>query len=77
MGSPFDTGTWDGVIGAYYTGYGSGEMMWLLVAIAFCVVASLGWPPSRVRVIRQERWLSQPFIEMQRPPSGGLFCFPG
>jgi hypothetical protein len=39
MGSPFDTGTWDGVTGAYYTGYGSGEMMWLLLAIALCVVA--------------------------------------
>lgn len=29
---------WAAVEGAYYTGYGSGEMLWLIVAIVLCVV---------------------------------------
>ena len=39
MGAPFDTGTWNGVEGAYFTGAGGGMMVvWLLVAIALCVL---------------------------------------
>ena len=30
---------WAAVEGAYYTGYGSGEMLWLIVAIVLCIVA--------------------------------------
>lgn len=29
---------WAAVDGAYYTGYGSGEMLWLIVAIVLTVV---------------------------------------
>ncbi len=29
---------WAAVEGAYYTGHGSGEVVWLLIAIALCVV---------------------------------------
>ena len=40
MGSPFSTGTWNGVEGAYYMGLGtSWELIWLLVSIAMCVLA--------------------------------------
>lgn len=40
MGSPFTTGTWNGVDGAYYTGMGgSWELIWLGVSIAMCVLA--------------------------------------
>ncbi len=39
MGAPFDTGTWNGVEGAYYTGAGGGELLWLLVSIACCIAA--------------------------------------
>ena len=31
--------SWDGFEGAYYTGYGGGEMIWLIVSIVLCVVA--------------------------------------
>ena len=37
MGSSFDT--WNGVEGAYYTGAGSGEMLWLIISIILCVLA--------------------------------------
>ncbi|WP_165586950.1 hypothetical protein [Pseudaestuariivita atlantica] len=30
---------WAAVEGAYYTGYGSGEMLWLIVAIAICLIS--------------------------------------
>ncbi|CUJ88325.1 hypothetical protein Q8W37_00270 [Shimia thalassica] len=44
MEAPFEVNTWDGVTGAIYTGYGSGEMLWLLVMLALIVVALfLGW----------------------------------
>jgi len=39
MGAPFDTGTWTGVTESYYTGFGSGEGLWLWVSVAMCVVA--------------------------------------
>lgn len=39
MGAPFDTGTWNGVEGAYFTGAGGDMMMfWLIVCIALCVI---------------------------------------
>ena len=38
MGAPFDTGTWNGVEGAYYTGAGT-ELIWLLASVVCCVVA--------------------------------------
>ena len=39
MGAPFDTGTWNGVEGAYFTGAGGGSMLfWLIVAIVLCVL---------------------------------------
>ena len=34
-----DITDWAAVEGAYYTGYGSGEMWWLLLAIVLCIVA--------------------------------------
>ncbi|MEO1549742.1 MAG: hypothetical protein AAFR93_04835 [Pseudomonadota bacterium] len=37
MGSPLES--FDGFEGAYYTGAGSGEMIWLIIAIALCVAA--------------------------------------
>ncbi len=39
MGAPFDTGTWTGVAGAYYTGLGGAEMLWLVVSIVLCLAA--------------------------------------
>ena len=39
MGSPIEDGSWNGVDAAYYTGAGSGEMIWLIVSIVCCVVA--------------------------------------
>ena len=39
MGAPFDTGTWTGVTGAYFTGFGGAEMIWLIVSIVLCLVA--------------------------------------
>ena len=40
MGAPFETGTWNGVTGAYYMGLNSGwEVVWLLVSIVMCVAA--------------------------------------
>lgn len=39
IGSPIDSGTWNGVEAAYYTGYGSGEFIWLVVSVVMCVVA--------------------------------------
>ncbi len=41
MGAPFDTGTWEGVVDAYYAGAGS-ETVWLVASIALCVVALIG-----------------------------------
>ena len=39
MGSPFETATWNGVTGAYFTGAGGGMVwVWLLIAIALCIV---------------------------------------
>ena len=29
---------WEAVEGAYYTGAGSGEMIWFLVSVALCVI---------------------------------------
>lgn len=39
MGAPFDTGTWNGIEAAYYTGHGSGEGLWLWVSVGMCVLA--------------------------------------
>ena len=40
MGAPFETGTWNGVTGAYYMGLNSGwEVVWLVVSIVMCVGA--------------------------------------
>ncbi len=39
MGSPITSGTWDGFAGAYYTGLGSGELLWLLATIVLLVIA--------------------------------------
>ena len=40
MGAPFETGSWNGVEGAYYIGAGGGmEIVWLAVSIVCCVVA--------------------------------------
>lgn len=33
-----DIKDWAVVEGAYYTGYGVGEVFWLIVAVALCVV---------------------------------------
>ena len=30
---------WAAVEGAYYTGYGSAEMFWLLLAVVLCILA--------------------------------------
>lgn len=44
MKAPFESSTWDGVTGAIYTGYGSGELLWLCVMFALIVIALyLGW----------------------------------
>lgn len=41
VGSPVE-GTWDSVAGAaYYTGAGSGELIWTIIAAAICVIAIL------------------------------------
>lgn len=38
MGASFDS--WDKVVdAAYYTGAGSGELIWLVISIALCVLA--------------------------------------
>lgn len=37
IGTSIDT--WNTVEGAYYTGYGGGEMIWLIVSIVLCVAA--------------------------------------
>ena len=39
MNSPITSGTWDGFTGAYYTGLGSGELLWLLATMALLVIA--------------------------------------
>lgn len=39
MSSPITAGTWDGFAGAYYTGFGSTETLWLIVSIAMIVLA--------------------------------------
>ena len=38
MGSPFDTGTWNGVTESIYNAAGT-ELLWLIVSIALCCVA--------------------------------------
>lgn len=38
IGAPFES--WDAVAGAsYYTGLGGGELIWLVISIALCVLA--------------------------------------
>jgi hypothetical protein len=39
IGSPIEAATWEGAEGAYYTGLGSGELIWVLAALLLCVVA--------------------------------------
>lgn len=41
MGSHFAEASWNAITGAYYTGYGSGEGIWLLLSIGLCVGALL------------------------------------
>lgn len=39
MGAPFDTGTWNGVEGAYFTGAGGASpTLFLVISIALCVI---------------------------------------
>ena len=41
MGAPFE-GSWTKVVeseAAYYTGAGSGELLWTVIAAAICVIA--------------------------------------
>lgn len=44
MESPFEATSWDGITGAIYTGYGSVEWLWLVIAF-LCVGAAVigGW----------------------------------
>lgn len=39
MNSPITAGTWDGFEGAFYTGLGSGELLWLIVTMMLLAVA--------------------------------------
>lgn len=39
MGSPLESASWNGVEGAYYTGAGGAEPLWLFVSIGLCVFA--------------------------------------
>lgn len=40
IGAPFES--WDAVAGAsYYTGLGGGELIWLIISIALCVLSIL------------------------------------
>ncbi len=39
MGSPVTSGTWDGFQGAFYTGVGNGELLWLLATMVLLIVA--------------------------------------
>ncbi|WP_161555679.1 hypothetical protein [Mangrovicoccus ximenensis] len=44
MEAPFDATTWDGITGAIYAGYGSGEGLWLAGCLALVVIAIFfGW----------------------------------
>ena len=39
MGAPFKTGTWNGVEGAYSTGFGGQwELVWLVISIGLCIL---------------------------------------
>ena len=38
MGAPFD-GNWADVSAAYFVGLGGGEVVWLLLSIAACILA--------------------------------------
>jgi len=39
MGSSLEEASWNAVTGAYYTGHGGGEGLWLYISIGLCVVA--------------------------------------
>jgi hypothetical protein len=39
IGSPIEAATWEGAEGAYYTGLGSGELIWVLASLLLIVVA--------------------------------------
>ncbi|MFW2589735.1 hypothetical protein [Sagittula sp. SSi028] len=44
MEAPFDVTTWDGITGAFYTGYGSIEGFWLIVCLGLVAAAvTFGW----------------------------------
>ncbi|MCA0043993.1 hypothetical protein [Celeribacter litoreus] len=44
MEAPFEATSWDGITGAIYAGYGSGEGFWLLVCLVLVVMAIIfGW----------------------------------
>ncbi len=39
MGSPLAEASWNGVEGAFYTGAGGAEPLWLFISIGLCVFA--------------------------------------
>ncbi|WP_292293534.1 hypothetical protein [Marivita sp.] len=44
MEAPFTATSWDGISGAIYAGYGSGEGVWLVLSLVLIVVAIIfGW----------------------------------
>ena len=48
MEAPFTSTTWDTVSGAYYAGFGSIELFWILATLALTVLAvHLGWRHER------------------------------
>ena len=48
MEAPFEATSWDGITGAFYTGFGSAEMLWIALMIGLVVVAVVGgWRHER------------------------------
>ena len=44
MEAPFEANSWNGITGAIYTGYGSVEMLWIIVMLAMVAIAVvIGW----------------------------------
>lgn len=54
MGWPFDTPTFDGVEGAYYSAMGS-EMLWLILSAALCVAALVVGSKHELDAYRREQ----------------------
>ncbi|SNT12924.1 hypothetical protein [Tropicimonas sediminicola] len=42
MEAPFDATSWDGISGAIYAGYGSAELLWVLLSFVLVVIAIFG-----------------------------------